>query len=97
MKKRIHCLIPMSILILSALAGCATIGAVQSNSGSSPSSFGSTSPFGAMDSPSPLPDSSPRLILPAGGGSPVMAIPLGAGVYLPLNADPVTVGIPLTP
>jgi hypothetical protein len=89
-------------LVLSATAGCATIGPVPSDQGSassrpdatsSPSLFSTQGP----DTTPSLPDMSPRLILPAGGGPPVMAIPLGGNVYLPLNADPVTVGIPLSP
>ena len=78
------------ILVLSA-SGCATPGMVQS--------YRQSDPFPATSSAPPFPqeDSSPKLILPAGGGPPVMAIPLGAGVYLPLTADPPTAGIPLTP
>ena len=81
----------ITILILSATAGCATTGGIPSNQ------HDTSSAFNAMASPSPLPDTSPRLMIPAGGGAPVMAIPLGGNIYLPLNADPVTVGIPLFP
>lgn len=83
------------ILVLSSIAGCATIGTIPSHEVSGPSRFDEIS------SPPLFPtqgaDTTPRLILPAGGGSPVMAIPLGGNVYLPLNADPVTAGIPLSP
>lgn len=88
------------IMALSAFSGCATMGAVPSGQRSDSSSFNApSSPFPA---PSLFPSSSetstgPRLILPASGGPPVMAIPLGGNVYLPLNADPVTTGIPLSP
>jgi hypothetical protein len=95
MRTPIRCLIAVGLVVLSAIAGCATIGATQYDQASGrswPDEASSPSLF-----PTQAPDTSPRLILPAGGGSPVMAIPLGGGVYLPLNADPVTVGIPLSP
>jgi len=90
--------IPIVILVLSTTAGCATMGAGQYEQGSAPSWPDSSSPslFSTDTTPS-TPDMSPRLILPAGGGTPVIGIPLGGGIYLPANGDPVTVGIPLTP
>ena len=39
----------------------------------------------------------PRLIIPPTGGPPLMAMPLGGGVYAPLNGDPVTPGTPIGP
>src|SRR5262252_5786631 len=94
--------IPILVLLLSATAGCATIGAVPTDQGSAPSWPDATSspplfPTQAPDTTTPPPDMMPRLILPAGGGSPVIGIPLGGGIYQPANGDPVTIGIPLTP
>lgn len=90
------------VLVLFAAAGCATTGNAPTNQSSDSSSFGATFDPATYDPasdpfPSRTQDTSPKLILPAGGGPPVMAIPLGGNVYLPLNADPVTVGIPLSP
>jgi hypothetical protein len=79
--------------ILLAMAGCASIDTTQgSHRGVAHESQAAT--------PSPDPavqDNSPRLVIPVTGGAPVLAIPLGGGIYLPVTGGAPTPGIPVTP
>jgi hypothetical protein len=87
----------MLFFALLGTAGCATIGAVPSNQ-----TVDSSSPSAASPTPAPIPATSPdpnlpRLVIPATGGAPTMAIPLGGTLYLPVTGGPPVVGIPITP
>ena len=42
-------------------------------------------------------NSSPRLVIPADGGAPVMAIPVGGNQYIPVTGGPPITGIPTGP
>ena len=48
-------------------------------------------------SPAPADDWSPRMVVPATGGPPVLAMPLGGGMYLPVTGEPPMAGTPLAP
>ena len=85
----------MLILALLGTAGCATMGAVPSNQTVDTSSPSATTPA-PMPATSPDPNM-PRLVIPATGGAPTMAIPLGGTLYLPVTGGPPVVGIPITP
>jgi hypothetical protein len=55
---------------------------------------------GISDSPVSAPAGEgpgPRLVLPATGGPPVLAIPLGGGIYLPVTGGIPTPGTPISP
>ncbi len=84
------------VLSLLAITGCAIQGGELQQS----VSFATAVPQPATppSTPSQQDNSFPRLVLPlTGGGPPVMAIPVGSGLYLPLTGGPVIPGIPITP
>jgi hypothetical protein len=77
----------LAILVpLLVSSGCATGYGAQQSDG-----------WAEQASAAPSPETGPRLVLPATGGAPVMAIPLGGGVYLPVTGEPPVVATPLTP
>lgn len=81
------------ILALSATAGCATLSATPSNQpvdGSSPNA--AASPLASS-----TPNMAPRLVIPATGGPPTMAIPVGGNLYVPVTGGPPISGMPITP
>jgi len=73
-----------------AIAGCANVGMAPGNQQAASPQFETTS------SPS-APTGVPRLVIPATGGAPVMAIPLGGDIYLPITGEPPVPGIPVSP
>ena len=81
--------IPLLLVVL-ALSGCTTLGAIQGDSGSTAAT--SPDPFPPQDS-----NSMPRLIIPATGGPPVMGIPVGGNIFVPVTGGPPVPGIPITP
>jgi hypothetical protein len=86
--RRLSLAVPLALLC----AGCATTGA-GSNEGSALSMDSTPGPATAVQ----MPDATPRLVIPAAGGMPVLSIPLGGGLYQPLTGDAPTPGIALTP
>jgi len=42
-------------------------------------------------------DSLPRLVIPAFGGAPIVAIPLGGGLFLPVTGGPPIIGVSTSP
>ena len=41
------------------------------------------------------PDNSPRMIIPATGGAPVLGIPVGGGLYIPVTGGAPVPGTPI--
>jgi hypothetical protein len=76
-----------------ALGGCAIAGAPHGNW--DPMMLDSQSAPPSTDAAAP--GNSPRLIISVNSGVPVLAIPLGGGIYLPVTGEPPTPGIPLNP
>jgi hypothetical protein len=88
-------------LLSVVLAGCAAQSAVHPpNTSSSPSAAAASPSTSAPDAShrTQQDTTSPRLVAPAAtAGPPVMAIPLGGNLYLPVTGGPPIVGVPLTP
>ena len=84
---------------LLATAGCASVGGDPGNQQSDSSFSAPASPDATpvASPPAPQENMGPRLVQPATGGTPGMAIPLGGDLYLPLTGGPPVIGIPLTP
>lgn len=88
----------LSSVVLFAAAACVPNGGVRNNqqgSNSQPDIAASSFPDPAPV-PSP-PDMSPKMVLPATGGVPVVGIPLGGNMFLPATGGPPVVGIPISP
>ena len=61
--------------------------------------FGTCSAFSkttSIDSP-PMPDTSPKMVIPATGGPPVLGIPAGGDTYIPTTGGDPIIGIPTGP
>lgn len=89
--------IAIAVLLL-AVAGCATEGPLRTPAWTG--SLPSAAPPPEMPAPSPPPpanDLMPRFVLPATGGAPVTAIPLGGSIYQPLTGGPPIIATPLGP
>jgi hypothetical protein len=87
--------LPPRLLVLSillAMAGCARMDTVPGQ----PQAL-ADEPQAATPPTSAGQDMSPRLVIPATGGPPVLAIPLGGNLYLPVTGEAPTPGIPITP
>jgi hypothetical protein len=89
--------LPILILICST-AGCATVG-----SGPGFSAYPVSSADEATSAPTTIAaplqdqDTSPRFIIPATGGVPVIGIPLGGNFYLPVTGGGPVIGMPTAP
>jgi len=89
--------LPILILICST-AGCASLG-----SGPGLSAYPASSADEAPSAPTAITpatqdqDMSPRFILPATGGAPVIGIPLGGNIFLPVTGGAPVIGIPTSP
>lgn len=77
---------------LMVIAGCASMNAVSGNNNSDTQNCQATPP---VNDP-PAEDNSPRFVIPATGGAPVIAIPLGGSIYLPVTGGAPIDGIPIT-
>jgi hypothetical protein len=91
--------IPLVLVVL-AVTGCTTLGAVQGDPVSAAAGFGNAGSASSIRSdPFPPQDSNsfPRLIIPVTGGAPVLGIPLGGDIFLPVTGGPPVPGIPITP
>jgi hypothetical protein len=90
-----------TVLVLSVLAatGCATLGPVPGNSGSTASGSPAEAVSPATSDPFPPQEdnTSPRLIVPVTGGPPVIGIPVGGGLFVPVTGGPPVIGIPTGP
>jgi hypothetical protein len=79
--------------ILLSFAGCAPMDTTPGNNqGLADEAQAATPPPNSAGQ-----DMSPRLVMPATGGPPVLAIPLGGGIYLPVTGGAPTPGIPVSP
>ena len=90
----------LSAVILFAATACVPNGGVrnsQQSSNAAPDPVAASFPDPAPPAPSPFPDMSPKMVLPATGGIPVVGIPLGGNMFLPATGGPPVVGIPLSP
>lgn len=96
----------MMALTLLAITGCANRGPVRPGDSAQTSTatpFPSAAAPAAAPAPagSPFPSQSnnftPRLVEPATGGTPVMAIPLGGNLYEPVTGGVPVPGTALTP
>lgn len=85
------------VLVILAATGCTSLGPVQ---GSTAAGFPSAAP-GAPVPSNPFPpqgeDFTPRLIIPATGGPPVIGIPVGGNLFQPVTGGPPVPGIPTGP
>ncbi len=89
-----------TLLVLSVLAatGCATLGPVPGNSGSTASGYQAGAASPAISDPFPPQDNtSPRLIIPVTGGPPVIGIPVGGNLFVPVTGGPPVIGISTGP
>lgn len=73
------------------MTGCAVMG------GALPADPFPAPPGIEFPAPAAMPDNAARLVLPAGGGLPVVGLPLGGALYLPATGGLPVMGIPLTP
>jgi len=88
------------MLVLFTTAGCAATGSFLSDQRLENSSSAAPAPDFAAPAesfPSPDQDMSPRVVLPATGGMPVIGIPLGGDMYLPMTGGMPVMGIPTGP
>ena len=74
-----------------ALAGCAPIGTTPGNRHGAVGEFQGATP----ETDAVVQTGSPRLVLPATGGPPMMAIQLGGNLYLPLTGEAPFPGLPI--
>jgi hypothetical protein len=90
-----------TLLLLSILtaSGCATLNSGPGNSvGSAPGGNAGAASTAASDPFPPQQDTtSPRLIIPATGGVPVIGIPVGGDLYIPVTGGPPVIGISTGP
>jgi hypothetical protein len=90
-----------TLLVLSVLAatGCATLGPVPHNLGSTASDPQAATASPSISDPFPPQEdtTSPRLIIPATGGPPVIGIPVGGGLFVPVTGGPPVIGISTGP
>ncbi len=90
-----------TLWVLSALAatGCATLGPVPDDSGSTASNHQASAAAPALSDPFPPHEdnTSPRLIIPVTGGPPVIGIPVGGGLFVPVTGGPPVIGISTGP
>jgi hypothetical protein len=88
-------------LVALAITGCAAQGGVRiPTPGADSAAAGASTSTAIPDTtlaPTQQPNLGPRLILPASGGTPVFAIPLGGDIYLPVTGGVPVIGIALTP
>jgi hypothetical protein len=88
------------VLIIFAVTGCATLGPIQGDPGSSGSAYdGARSTSAAVTTLFPPQDENtgPRLIAPITGGAPLIGIPVGGNLFVPITGGPPVVGIPTSP
>jgi|GEM_PF-6868765 hypothetical protein len=88
--------LPRRLLILPILlvmAGCARIDTTPDD----PQAVADEPQAAAPSTNSAGQDMSPRLVIPATGGPPVVAIPLGGNLYLPVTGGAPTPGIRVSP
>jgi hypothetical protein len=87
------------LIMVCSTAGCATLGTGPQTPANSVSAAveTTTSAPTTIDSPFQTQDTSPRFILPATGGAPVIGIPLGGDFYLPVTGGVPVIGIPTSP
>ena len=98
-ERHVKTVIPF-VLIVFAATGCATLGPIQGDPGSTGSAYDearSTSAAVTTLSPPQDENTGPRLIVPATGGAPVIGIPVGGNLFLPVTGGPPVVGIPTSP
>lgn len=88
------------ILIAFAATGCATLGPNQGSSagvGSIDDATASSFPAPTVVFPPPAENTGPRIVNPGTGGPPIIGIPLGGGLFLPVSGGPPVFGIPTSP
>jgi hypothetical protein len=80
-------------IVLVVLAGLLGVGCIPA--GASPgASFADSSQAGpSFDASSSSQDSGPQMVIPATGGAPVMATPVGGDMYVPVTGGAPIVGI----
>ncbi len=81
----------LSTIACLALAGCAIRDSWRADAYATPP------PPAAADPAPPTPNTGWQLVMPAGGGMPLLALPLGGAVYLPATGDPPLIATPLFP
>jgi len=88
------------LVLVVALAGCATTGATADNRANAASALnsdpGASSPL-LIPAPSSGQNLMPQIILPATGGAPIIGIPIGGNMFIPANGGPPVIGIPTSP
>jgi len=90
-------IVPAGIVIL-ALGGCASLGPLPGSArspGSARDSAGSSTAVSAY--PAQDQNTSPRLIIPADGSAPVIGIPIGGDLYLPVTGGPPVTAVGTSP
>jgi len=85
------------LLVLSATTGCATQGLVSGAAGNTGPSLVDTAPDPFPPTPPQIPNTMPRLVIPATGGPPVIGIPVGGDLYVPVTGGPPIPGMPVSP
>jgi len=89
----------LSSVVLFAAAACVPNGSVRNNQQGN--NFQPDTAASSFPDPTPAPslaqDMSPKMVLPATGGVPVVGIPLGGNMFLPATGGPPVVGIPISP
>jgi hypothetical protein len=86
------------LILICSTAGCATVGGGPGLSTYPESSADeATSPPTTIAPSNQGQDVSPRFIIPATGGAPVIGIPLGGNMFLPVTGGAPVIGIPTGP
>ena len=90
-------------LVAVLTAGCVTNGPLWNTPSAGGSLIGAAAapdpspPVTFPTPPQPPPNFGPQLIIPATGGPPVMALPLGGALYQPVTGESPVMGTPLFP
>lgn len=82
-----------SVVAIPAMVGCTRVEATPGQRRGAAGGAQTPAPSPAA----PTSDMSPRLVIPATGGAPVLGIPVGGGLYIPVTGGAPIPGIPVTP
>jgi hypothetical protein len=87
------------LIMVCSTAGCATLGTGPQTDVNPVSAATETTISAPTTITSPIQDQdmSPRFIIPATGGAPVIGIPLGGNIFLPVTGGAPVIGIPTGP